>query len=803
MWRRGVGAGRRRLGSRAPGFGFGPGPTKVLVVTSTRGRALGRRHRGDPGRRHERWLHGHRTEPCRRRRASSRPRTSSSTARWSSSTPPATCSPPPSRTAFEEYFHDGGGFLGIGSAIETEPDWQFLTDVLGTRAIGQDRRPVRHDQGRRPRPRRVEGPARVLEPDATPGTTSPPTSAALSHVLATCRWSTTGAFELAAVGRRSTASPAARWAPTIRSPGARTTGAAARSTPRSATRRPASARPTSAAISAGAIKWAAGRGRPGLQRLRRDRAGQLPADQDQRRRRTSASRSASTCCPTGASSRPTAAAASGCTTRRRNATTLLAADPGLHDQRGRHVRPGDRQRLRHQQVGLPVLLAADGQGRQAVGRLRSSRRRRRPDAAPNTGASLRGRGIPYVGYFQLSRFKFVDAHGDDARAPGPGDRAGDPARAQQPRRLLPRRRRHRLRLRTTTCGWSPVTTRRPAAATPAASGRSTTMITAAGLFNAPHVDARRGALNTNDLRGKVLRIKVKDGDIAPAEANAIGGAYTVPAGQPVRAGHRQDAARGLRDGLPEPVPDPGRRERRRVRDRLLARLQHADGRPRSRGHRPRGDRPQAGQLRLAGLLPDGPRVLPLELQHHHAARRPGAEARVLGPEPGPGQRLALERRRRPVGRARPARHAADHQPRRLVLVHAREPAAQPPLGTPCSAYYDGTLPVEQRVCPRLFPELGTGGVGPHGAAKYKYDPDNPDTTKFPPYYDGAVFFGEFTRDTLREIRLDSQNRVFKINNLLNCGALGSGARRAVRVRVRQPDGHAVRRERPLLPAHLR
>ena len=29
----------------------------------------------------------------------------------------------------------------------------------------------------------------------------------------------------------------------------------------------------------------------------------------------------------------------------------------------------------------------------------------------------------------------------------------------------------------------------------------------------------RSALNTNDLRGKVLRIKVKDGDITPAEAN--------------------------------------------------------------------------------------------------------------------------------------------------------------------------------------------------------------------------------------------------------------------------------------------
>lgn len=40
------------------------------------------------------------------------------------------------QAAFEAYFHDGGGFVGIHSAIETEPGWQFLTDVLGTRAAG-------------------------------------------------------------------------------------------------------------------------------------------------------------------------------------------------------------------------------------------------------------------------------------------------------------------------------------------------------------------------------------------------------------------------------------------------------------------------------------------------------------------------------------------------------------------------------------------------------------------------------------------------------------------------------------------
>ena len=39
------------------------------------------------------------------------------------------------------------------------------------------------------------------------------------------------------------------------------------------------------------------------------------------------------------------------------------------------------------------------------------------------------------------------------------------------------------------------------------------------FFQAPFVDARRSAMNTNDLRGKVLRIKVDDN-----------GSYTIPAG---------------------------------------------------------------------------------------------------------------------------------------------------------------------------------------------------------------------------------------------------------------------------------
>ena len=93
-------------------------------------------------------------------------------------------------------------------------------------------------------------------------------------------------------------------------------------------------------------------------------------------------------------------------------------------------------------------------------------------------------------------------------------------------------------------------------------------------------------------------------------------------------------------------------------------------------------------------------------------------------------------------------------------------------GTPCLASYN---PRPATPCPWLWPELGDGGVGPHGATKYHYDAANPSTTKLPPYYDGAVLFGEFTRDYLKEIRLDSAGKVQKINNLFDCGAVGSVA----------------------------
>ena len=37
------------------------------------------------------------------------------------------------KVAFEDYFHQGGGFVGIGGAIQSEPTWSFYDEILGTR----------------------------------------------------------------------------------------------------------------------------------------------------------------------------------------------------------------------------------------------------------------------------------------------------------------------------------------------------------------------------------------------------------------------------------------------------------------------------------------------------------------------------------------------------------------------------------------------------------------------------------------------------------------------------------------------
>ena len=155
-----------------------------------------------------------------RRRATRNRSTTSSPTRISQSTAPSCSSTlrrqPAQRraeAAFESYFHNGGGFLGIGSAIETEPDWQFYTDILGTRASGKtDVQSATVKVADRVHDATKNLPEYWNRTDAWYNFTA--NVRGVSHVLATV---VEDPFGPQPQGQVSTGSPAARWAPTIRS----------------------------------------------------------------------------------------------------------------------------------------------------------------------------------------------------------------------------------------------------------------------------------------------------------------------------------------------------------------------------------------------------------------------------------------------------------------------------------------------------------------------------------------------------------------------------------------------------------
>ncbi|MFJ7243424.1 ThuA domain-containing protein [Kitasatospora sp. NPDC098652] len=63
-----------------------------------------------------------------------------------------------------------------------------------------------------------------------------------------------------------------------------------------------------------------------------------------------------------------------------------------------------------------------------------------------------------------------------------------------------------------------------------------------------------------------------------------------------------------------------------------------------------------------------------------------------------------------------------------------------------------------------FPEIDHGqGAAPMGGPFYHYDPDNPSDRKFPEYYDKTPFFYEWSRNFVKEFKLDSNGELLKIN----------------------------------------
>ena len=315
---------------------------------------------------------------------------------------------------------------------------------------------------------------------------------------------------------------------------------------------------------------------------------------------------------------------------------------------------------------------------------------------------------------------------------------------------------------------------------------ATTTAQVGGWYQRPTGDDRRSTLNSNDLRGKLLRIHVKDGDIAASDANkadfgAGAGAYTIPSGNlfPVVAGAPQERTRaevyamGFRNPFRLQVdendvayvtdysPDAQTPQRSRgpsgVGRMEIVRKPANYGYPlcytKTVGYYRWNFREFAPGTTTVGTPLDSP-PQPIDCGADKLIND-SRWVRDGGPSFEPGLRELP-----PVTNPE-------------IWYSYRDNNTTSPLGTPCFGYYATTpgpiAPGSTTECPRLFPELYTGGVGPHGAVKYHFDPANPAAKKFPAYYDNSVFLGEYTQDTLREIKLDSQNRILKINSLLDCG----------------------------------
>ncbi|WP_353814520.1 PQQ-dependent sugar dehydrogenase [Agromyces sp. SYSU T00266] len=73
-----------------------------------------------------------------------------------------------------------------------------------------------------------------------------------------------------------------------------------------------------------------------------------------------------------------------------------------------------------------------------------------------------------------------------------------------------------------------------------------------------------------------------------------------------------------------------------------------------------------------------------------------------------------------------------------------------------------------------WPEFGSGGQAPMGGPTYRYDAENPSETKFPAYWDGKAFMAEFSRDRVFAFSQDDPDGpVTKIEDFLPNASLNA------------------------------
>ncbi|MFP3986844.1 PQQ-dependent sugar dehydrogenase [Streptomyces sp. E11-3] len=223
----------------------------------------------------------------------------------------------------------------------------------------------------------------------------------------------------------------------------------------------------------------------------------------------------------------------------------------------------------------------------------------------------------------------------------------------------------------------------------------------------PAYDARRSAGNTNDLRGKILRIKVADD-----------GSYTIPEGNLF--------AEGTDKTRPEIYAMGFRNPFRMSVDKPTGIVYVGDYGPDAGAADPQ--RGPSGQVKFARVTGPGNHGWPYCVGDN---------------EPYVDYDFATGTSGAPFDCAAPKNDSA-HNTGRTDL---------PPVESAWLPYDGGSVP-----------EFGDGSESPMGGPVYRYDANSDSKVKFPEAYDGDYFAGEFGRRWIKRIEHDADGTVQSIND---------------------------------------
>ncbi|MEV7894547.1 ThuA domain-containing protein [Streptomyces cyaneofuscatus] len=219
-------------------------------------------------------------------------------------------------------------------------------------------------------------------------------------------------------------------------------------------------------------------------------------------------------------------------------------------------------------------------------------------------------------------------------------------------------------------------------------------------------DAQMTAGNTDDLRGKILRITPQDD-----------GTYTVPEGNLFAPGTAKTRAEIYAMGMRNPF--------RITTDPLSGALMVADYGPDAR--QAVADRGPEGTVEYTRITEAGNFGWPYCIGNNTPFNDYDFVAKKSGPK---------------FDCAAPVNDSPNNTGLREL------PPAQP-----ATVWYAYSASAE-------FPELGTGGGGPMGGPVYDYDPDNTYRTKFPAYFEGKAFNYELTRRWFKTFSFQSEDQTF-------------------------------------------